>query len=513
MDDEQRARHDANRELVRAYFAAATQSEIDAAEAAILTNSCGKIEHDRGVSPARSGEAEWCGTMRAEPGGIRSAIFGDDHLDRLTRIAHLELAKPVPHPKGGQTRILPVIGPDQRYPVARDGVLGEPPLDQLYRELASSSRLAELAAGSPIEEYAVSMMTSALARIAAGHETKSWSAWSDAEDVIVPTTPPLQELHDRKQTVTALRLFDDTCLVAYPSALVLARLRDGKILRAIDTANATFVAAPTDRYALLSAEIPVGPTFDATEIVMQATEDALGRAGIPYDPQAYDFSGHEHAQSMGSYLFALDLANGRWIAPPDDAPRVRFEEGMEQSHLVDNRGRSIRLRDVADYPVITAFTPDHLLVWVEDKEGSGGVYRTRDGALVTMRNVDVMDDLDGLPRLTRKETLARATEDWCADKQEGSAFVRTPRGRMLSFGQGIVAENWRPYLAIDGASTVAAFDLHGRHLATSDGKTVRVIDVAAPEPHTIASWSLAACKARATEVIKKRASARTRSAG
>ena len=128
-----------------------------------------------------------------------------------------------------------------------------------------------------------------------------------------------------------------------------------------------------------------------------------------FGPQLSNLPETESVQA--TCVFALELANGAWIARPksDATPGVWFDESLERSFLFDDRGRSIRLRDISDYPTIVGFSPDHRFVWVEDKHGSGGVFRTRDGALVTMRP-GTNDNLGGLPRLTAAGALAVARE-------------------------------------------------------------------------------------------------------
>ena len=508
VNDDERAQLQATEAFISSYFAAASQVEIDAAEAALRARSSGAVEHGANVCTSRTGEGAWFGGLRAVPRGIRSAeLFGESHANRLIRLAHLELALPVPHPGGGgQTRVVPVIGPDLRRPVEADGVHAEPPCDTLYRELAIWAQLAMLAAGSSHIPEIVEGMTFTLARLAAGWPTRTWDAWSDAEPTVeAPRIAPMQHLFTKQQAPIALRLFEDTCVVAFPSAIIVARLRDGKVLRAIDTNDAECLAIPTPSLALVKGDVETAATWDVRAAAMEATRHSLEAVGG--DASTYDFSDlPEDASVQATCIFALDLAKGTWIARPeaDATPGVWFDESLERSYLFDDRGRSIRLRDLSDYPTIVAFSPDHRFVWVEDKHGSGGVFRARDGALVTMRP-STNDSLGGLPRLTAAGALAAAHEDWHpAKKQEAVALVRTPRGAWMSFGEGVVSADWTPFLVLDGASRVAAFDTHGTRLALSDGKTLRVIDVASPTPRELLRWPLAAC----TEAVKRVRAAR-----
>ncbi|MFS8065340.1 MAG: hypothetical protein ACMG6S_03105 [Byssovorax sp.] len=503
MNDDDRAQLQTTEDFISSYFAAASQVDIDAAEAALRARSAGAVEHGANVQTSRSGEGAWFGGLRAVPRGIRSAeLFGETQANRLIRLAHLELVESVPHPGGGgRTRVVPVIGPDLRRPVAADGVHAEPPCDTLYRELASWAHLATRAAGSSHISEIVEGLTFALARLAAGWPTRTWDAWSDAEPAVeVPRIAPMQDLFTKQQPPIALRLFEDTCAVAFPSAIIVARLRDGKVLRAIDTNDAECLAIPTPSLALVKGDVETGATFDVRAVAMEATRRSL--EAVFGDASTYDFSNLPETESVqATCVFALDLANGAWIARPksDATPGVWFNESLERSYLVGDRGRSIRLRDLSDYPTIVGFSPDHRFVWVEDKHGSGGVFRTRDGALVTMRP-GTNANLGGLPRLTAAGALAVAREEWSpSKKQEAAALVRTPRGTWMSFGEGVVSADWTPFLVLDGASRVAAFDTHGTRLALSDGKTLRVIDIASPTPRELLRWPLAAC----TEAVKR----------
>ncbi|MBA3393337.1 MAG: hypothetical protein H0T89_11870 [Deltaproteobacteria bacterium] len=510
MNDDERAQLEATKNFIGSYFAAASQADINAAEAALRARSSGAVEHGSSVETSRMAEGSWFGGLRAVPGGIRSAeLFGETSANRLIRLAHLELVESVPHPGGGgQTRVVPVIGPELRGPIEADDVYAEPSCDALYREIATFAHLAKLAAGSPYLTEAIEGMAFALARLAAGWPSRVWDAWSDpGATVDVPRIPPMQELYSPKQPPIGLRLLDDTCVVAFPSAIIVARLRDGKVLRAIDTHDAECLAIPTPSLALLKGEVETSDTFDVRAAAMEATRRSLEAIGG--DASAYDYSKlPESAPVQATCVFALDLENGTWSARPDSdlTPGVWFNESLERSYLVDDRGRSIRLRDVSDYPTITAFSPDHRFVWVEDKHGSGGVYRTRDGALVTKRSGD-NDHLEGLPRLTAAGAIARARDGWYpGNKQEASALVRTPRGTWMSFGDGVVSANWKPFLVLDGASRVAAFDTHGTRLAITDGKVLRVIDVASPEPSELVRWPLAKC----IEAVKRVRTARAK---
>lgn len=502
MNEDEHAQRAATQAFIDTYFAATSQAEIDAAEAALRERSVGAVETGANVHTRRTGDAVWLGGLRAEPRGIRSAeLFGETHASRMIRVAHLELVEPVPHPGGGgETRVVPVIGPDLRLPVEADGVHAEPPCDTLYRQLARGAWLAKLAAGSAHIPEAVEGMTFALARLAAGWPTRTWDAWSDAEPAVeVPRVAPMQDLFTTRQAPSALRLFEDTCVIAFPSAIIVARLRDGKVVRAIDTNDAECLAIPTPSLALVKGDVETTATFDVRAVAMEATRRSLEAVG---DASTYDSSNLPETESVqATCVFALDLANGAWIARPksDATPGVWFDESLERSYLCDDRGRSLRLHDVSDYPTLVVFSPDHRFVWVEDKHGSGGVFRTRDGALVTMRPGND-DSLRGLPRLTAAGELAVARDGWSpAKKQDAAALVRTPRGTWMSFGEGVVSVNWTPFLVLDGASHVAAFDKHGTRLALSDGKTLRVIDVASPTPRELLRWPLAAC----TEAVKR----------
>ncbi len=485
LDGDNEARRLATEALVTNYFAASSQDAIDAAEQAILALTSGAITTTRNITLATgdSGEAAWLGDLQRVVGGLLCPVlFGNSFWERR-RLAHLVLEVAVAHPGGsGTTRIVPVIGPAYRMPEQADGVLGQSPCDILYCELAVLARKLAASTANPVNVSAenvaaefIASLASTFSRLAAGwnRQPRTWIAWSESELVVcVQSLKPLLLAPGYEDQSPHVRVFDNgTALIVVRATAIVVNLTDGTIVSARDTCGMSFLAAPSPQLAFFN--------------------DLWASDGLD-------------GARVANPIYALDLANGNWVQAPADAPRVRFVEVSERALLFDDVDRHIELRAIGDYPTISEFTPDHRFFWVADKHSNHGVFRVRDGALVTMCAPRGRTCVSDTVRLTRKGTLAMTSRDWQRpDNADAAAIVRTPRGRWLSFADGIVSEGWRSFMVIDGATTAAAFDRLGSILAIIDAKNLRVIDVG-EAPKQRASWPLAPYVAAAKQVRANR---------
>jgi hypothetical protein len=172
---------------------------------------------------------------------------------------------------------------------------------------------------------------------------------------------------------------------------------------------------------------------------------------------------------------ALDARDARWKAWPDDVPRVVFDVARERSFLVRDDGANAHLHESGDYPVTHVFSPCRRYVWVEDKEGSGGVFRVRDAAHVAtfpqgfeetlLADVQYVESAwSGL--LVRDEH--RDDDELFREAREAgpgvAAIARRPDG-FITFRNAVVARNGVPWFALAMAVDAAAFDAVGARLA------------------------------------------------
>jgi hypothetical protein len=180
------------------------------------------------------------------------------------------------------------------------------------------------------------MLQTALDRLVT--EPAGGSRWADArEEVGLDARPPEKDglwisPPDPTRPVAAAFVDDESLLVQFPHTVVHLDL-EGQILDVFEAPGCALLGVdPDGRYALFH------------------------RNGF-------------HVRDLQEHAFVDRV--------PDAFPAVFMHEEHEQAFLVDARNkRSSRLRDVVDYPEFWALSPDGLHLWVEDKEGSGGVYGT-----------------------------------------------------------------------------------------------------------------------------------------
>jgi hypothetical protein len=165
-----------------------------------------------------------------------------------------------------------------------------------------------------------------------------------------------------------------------------------------------------------------------------------------------------HALFHGGGFHVRDLhAHAFLERVPESFPGAFMDEVLEQAFLVDGRrSRRIRLYDVEDYPVFEAFSPDGRHVWVEDKEGSGGVYGVESG----FREVDG-STLRGEVRPAVLGVDGRLDDDAYEDEAPEypaiHALVLGPNDRFRIAGGGVIAEDGEVMMILPAPAPVVAF--------------------------------------------------------
>lgn len=107
-------------------------------------------------------------------------------------------------------------------------------------------------------------------------------------------------------------------------------------------------------------------------------------AGVSGEGEHVAFPGFTR---MGVYDFARDGWLTGW---PDGLDAWAFAEAHERGTLIEPRsGACWPMTDLGDYPYLVRGTPCGRYAWVADKEGSGGIYRVKDGSLQATRHHDL----------------------------------------------------------------------------------------------------------------------------
>jgi hypothetical protein len=175
----------------------------------------------------------------------------------------------------------------------------------------------------------------------------------------------------------------------------------------------------------------------------------------------------------GMQLCARDLLARAWTAAlPPDLPCVVMQEVNEAAILVDARaGRSRRLTELGDYPTVSVMSPDGRHLWIEDKEGSGGVFSAASSLLeLAVPRLGLGDQtvplLDASGRLLDPVESGRdADEDDAGGAGRAArALVLRPNDRFrLAYGP-FVADDARVILTLAGPAPVVAFHHGGEEL-------------------------------------------------
>jgi hypothetical protein len=178
----------------------------------------------------------------------------------------------------------------------------------------------------------------------------------------------------------------------------------------------------------------------------------------------------KHALFVGYHL--LDLAQGQWMSGRvGDFPRGLMREEHEQAFIVDvPRDRERPAEAVADYPALNVSTPDNRFVWLEDKEGGGGIYECASGELVATLSFDAPPDLE---------------EDLGEDAVTAIAFVLTPKDRFRFFAGRVVYDGTAVRFDLRRllpAVSAVAFDRKGDKLVAIAGEEALVVALDRDEP-------------------------------
>ncbi len=194
-------------------------------------------------------------------------------------------------------------------------------------------------------------------------------------------------------------------------------------------------------------------------------------------------------------LGIYDLGEGRWLDQfPAHAPRWLFWEGTGGAYLRDERGRTRPLLELTRDAAVIETTPDASLLWVEDLDRAGGVYDTRDGALVGAppSAVDWLDEAHAMLRpsgaLLRAPTFAddepeRVAERWdeaiaALDlaPRPASALVLRADATLWFLREGVLFKGSCAQYQLGWPSLAAAFDRAGERLALVDADQVLIVD-------------------------------------
>jgi len=238
-------------------------------------------------------------------------------------------------------------------------------------------------------------------------------------------------------------------------------------------------------------------------------------AGVSADGERVAFPGFTR---MGVY----DLAHDRWVEGwPDDLDAWAFAEANERGTLIEpESGACWPMNDLGDYPDLVRGTPCGRYAWVADKEGSGGIYRVRDGAIQAMRGHALRygGTLPVVRADGRVETLSFHDDggEWAAEVIEqaqaeseelsealgfvaygpSAALALSPDRGFVTLAENLVHDRSGVRFAIAFPYVAAAIDREGATLAVADADSISLIDVR--EPRLIARLDLSPLLEEAT---------------
>lgn len=482
--------------VLRAWYDAADPDALARAEDALLAASAGPLRTGApiGLGPVPvvpaaadpiAAEAEWLAGARIPAGGPRCpTLFGVPGTeDRGTRIAHLEVGFPVPHPVLGATiRRIPVVPPALRPPLVADGVYGTPAADVLYAALA---RWLAIGAAHPVE--VLDYLTPVLRALLTAGSTGPWTRWSAPE----PWAPAPSEPKDELRLMFSGVLFTGHHLAFDNGQVTIYDLDSARVVERLASRGAELVSID-DGHAVFVARGPTGGTVRPRESAIEATVQTMERIGLPFDRAEAEASyAHlpEEDDEEAERFYAISRSDGRWTAVPSHVPQVRFEEALERSLLCRGDGATALLLEVDDYPTVVAFTVDRRFVWVEDKHGNGGIFRTSDAARVA--ELPEPDELPaGTPWLDGHAFAPYAPpdeedEDDAPPRESPAALAQAPDGAFLTLRDGIACRDGHPILGVSGHIRWAALRDDGAFLAIVSledfgSHRLRVVSLAEP---------------------------------
>ncbi len=409
------------------------------------------------------------------PGGaLCERIFGPiGSPERKTRTGHIHVKSGVVHPALSPevtVHVIPVLPPGDRPLVVEDGDVIAGPVNVAYQRLLRAKYLLDLsdrygAPGDQRADYQRQLQAAFEVLCRAINGDASVDAWEPCED---PSPAPPAE--PGMPTLTDLRLDEEPSrltgvAIAGPKSLLLTFSQRTLHLRRSDGAALGVIDAPSASVAYV---------------------DGAGKRAVLAGWRVVREGDWVAATTD---FFALDLQKHALGGPlPNDMVPAYFNEVMEQSWLVDAAaGRSLRLLEVADYPVFQAFTPDHRYVWAEDKERSGGVYHTKSGALHAMMS-DARES--GEAPLLRPDGRLIAADDYDPDDLDEeleeqrrrvdrapTAIVRLSNGVFRTFHEGVVADDGKALFCVGWVPWYAAFSRKGNELCLADNRELITVSV------------------------------------
>jgi len=257
---------------------------------------------------------------------------------------------------------------EQALAAARPGA--SPSLARMLDEIAVRNQIVGLVQRASAEEeivrHLVGQLDAALARLAEGWAAQAWSPW------VAPDRPPAPRPElpsdpgddaDREE-LRSIQLTDEGTLLFDMASRFVERRLDGSRVREWPAHGCILVGC--DRgLALARGWMPSGETVNVRQAAIEATRNAYQAVGMPTDGVEEMFADEpEEGESLDETLFALELATGRWCAPPASAawaeeepftelPRLRRADGATALLLCD-RGWAVQSRDLQ-------------LVWAEER--------------------------------------------------------------------------------------------------------------------------------------------------
>lgn len=430
-------------DLLKAWFDATDRESLARAEDAILAASAGALTTAVSVDiPAAkivrsppsdldplAAERRWLTDARIYEGGPRcTTIFGAlGETSRSERVAHIAIPFELKHPTiDAPMRLVPVPPPAMRPPVLADDVWGAPAIDA---HLGWITRWAHVLGGvenlAELDAHTFDPINEAIAAV-----VKGAARWVQHDDppLDAPGSPGPPDHDELRFTLNSIAL-------------------DG------------------DRLALDNGHITV----------LDLANESVSR---------FDARGAQLEALVGPHLLfahphALDTRDRTWTKWPDDVLRMSFAEGLERSFLFREDGASARLHEIADYPVTNVFTVDRRFLWGEDKEGSGGIFRTRDAAYVASfaQSFDERLEtgtpyLDGIWGELRPYEGEEDESDEEVDPLESAhaagsavAAIAVRDDVVLTYRDGIVARDGEQWFALALRIDAVAFDRKGERLA------------------------------------------------
>lgn len=171
--------------------------------------------------------------------------------------------------------------------------------------------------------------------------------------------------------------------------------------------------------------------------------------------------------TTGAGLAQFDLKNGNWRKGfIEDMNYVAQDYDADVGFLYDwENGQSLRLWRVPDNPAVEAYSADHRYLWLQDREGNGGVF-------------DLASGLPVHPELVQyEEEIPEAEGSDLRPKPGKGAALGLLNGKWLMFARNTLFYDGKPIFDAEWTVTAACFDASGTRLAISGIDKACVIEL------------------------------------